>query len=644
MSIELVEEDIKEQALDGTVDQNLATKVIEEDIEMTDDGRDETKFVNSAECSQLVTAETSEDTLIDNISPLPREDNSCDTTYNIVVEVATEQSLAAKIPSCHPDEENEEETSHENDEKETEQSHDVENETVMLSSSEVEVLQTVGNDLQENSRPKRNSKPPPKYKDHILPSRSEKSDISPSIDGAAVITDSDVVIDSGVLYCSCKQPWTKSDGDNMVFCENCCQWLHYVCAGVDKKKAKTVKKYICLQCAMFLFDNAEKSQAAVEDMKMQIEDKKKEVLQTTQSLDIMTKRCAALEKEKTSSAFRLTSLEASHKTEVENKEDLLKKITSLKLEIESHKQINKDIIEQASNVSSNGKKSPCEGCKEKNKEILSLKDRLCSTESMIKDYEKSTESTRSELYAAKLEVRREKAINNILMKFDESTHSSSGQVVELKIPPDHEANDTLKPSAAPTTGGASNEDSSLKKCRYEMKERGTCPYKSGQCKFSHETNIQLTSQPKEFCEIEFRGGRGSCPKKQNCNKSHEFDYQKLAKGICIYELKRKSNCKEEDQCLFSHQIPSMCRGDTQLAADLAEKLKKNKANRKNIPQANGIPVGEKDVCMNEFYGGPNSCKEANCRKDKNHDLDFKKARRGICLFEFFKKDSCIHKK
>ena len=43
--------------------------------------------------------------------------------------------------------------------------------------------------------------------------------------------------------------------------------------------------------------------------------------------------------------------------------------------------------------------------------------------------------------------------------------------------------------------------------------------------FSHEVDNQL-SQPKELCEIEFRGGCGSCPKKQNCNESHEFDYRR----------------------------------------------------------------------------------------------------------------------
>ena len=59
-------------------------------------------------------------------------------------------------------------------------------------------------------------------------------------------------------------------------------------------------------------------------------------------------------------------------------------------------------------------------------------------------------------YAAKLEVRREKAINNILMKFDES--NGSGQVVEVQSPPDSEANDIVNPPADQATGDASKRE------------------------------------------------------------------------------------------------------------------------------------------------------------------------------------------
>ena len=120
-------------------------------------------------------------------------------------------------------------------------------------------------------------------------------------------------------------------------------------------------------------------------------------------------------------------------------------------------------------------------------------------------------------------------------------------------------------------------------------------------------------------------------------KSHDYDYPKLSKGPCIHELRRKNSCNAT-ACRFNHQIPSVRRGNPKLIEGMLQSIKSSK----NATQKTES-VKSTDVCSTEFFGGTNSCKQKSCRKHIDHDLDFQKVRRGICLFEFFKKDSCTHK-
>ena len=102
-------------------------------------------------------------------------------------------------------------------------------------------------------------------------------------------------------------------------------------------------------------------------------------------------------------------------------------------------------------------------------------------------------------------------------------------------------------------------------------------------------------------------------------------------GICIHELKRKNSCTHGIKCNFSHEIPSSLRGNTELISTVAEKMNSKKGN---------LSSRSKPVCFHEFMWGRNSCTSNDCRKQKEHNLDTKKIKRGICLYEFFKKGSC----
>ena len=569
----------------------------------------------------------------------------------------------------------------------------------------------------ECRRSRRSTKPPPKYQDHVLDKSQKKSSPDKSI------APSQSTFHSDMLYCVCQKPWKEEEGDNMVFCENCCQWLHYSCLGIEKEKVvAAVDKFICFQCAMLLFVNAESSkydhssvtltqkleidrlsgeikqlnqqlssvesdlrseqeksatlskentklknentnhlsnktknlqlqqevdnlkshqetlrgtiasfkdtESAISNAKTQLEVKEKELKNSAKSLEVMTKKCAALEKDQTSNLAKISTLEQSINEGTKSREELESKIATLNKEIASHISINKDIVAQSTVDPSSQATRPkqCAGCKQKTDEIKTLKDRICTTESIIKDHEKSKVSTNTQLCAAKMELKREKAINNILMKFNESSDDPpAGATSDVNNGPlsTTNASDTVNNVITDCNEGTPlvhEDDSTIANPReVDLPD-------------SDRTNLQL-----DFCEKEFDKA-GSCPDKHNCSKNHDFDYHKLSKGPCIHELRRKNSC-QVTVCRFSHQIPSTRRGDAQLLQNTRLKMD----SQRNNVQAKSDALNSIDVCSDEFFDGPNSCKERGCRSHKDHKLDFTKVRRGICLFEFFKKGSCSRK-
>ena len=331
-------------------------------------------------------------------------------------------------------------------------------------------------------------------------------------------------------------------------------------------------------------------------------------------------------------------------------------------EIKAHENINKDLIsESASNPNTGEARTmQCDPCKIKNKEITSLKTRLAATESTIKDMEKTSISMKSDLYAANLAVKREQAINNQLIRFNGISSSDNVPNVPATVisstptvpdPDDARPNDNNSSNTEELINNlTSNEDAppgpvvQLRKCRYEMAITGSCPFTDRPCKFSHditpEDRQRHTSE--DFCEKEFMGGKGSCPAGTTCLKNHNFEYDKLARGACIHELRRKNSCKHR-ACNFSHQIPHSLRGNTDLITNVSQAMKSRKNNKYSSNNSVHLMHSQKDICVDEFYGGKNSCRSRDCKIAKEHNLDWTKIKRGICLFEFFKKGSCTRR-
>ena len=505
----------------------------------------------------------------------------------------------------------------------------------------------------------------------------------------------------------CHKSWLEEEGDTMTFCESCQLWMHYACAGVNKDVVSQVDLFVCMHCAMKLLPDpthpktlkpAERSclngqkndhlqqilsltkEVAMEKKKsteaqnelsqsikkatlleQDVEMKDNIVNKTKSSLEILTKKVASLEKERNQLNQKINSISFELDRVTKEKVDMESKISDLEDAIKAHEKINRDIIASAvdsadssgvsvgcqTNTASNNC-PPCESCKEKSKEITSLITRISSTESTIKEMEKVAISTNSDLYAAKATIAREQAVTNELLKLlppSHPTNQSSGvpndngetNAPHHILPPSSDSETpTLEVPTLEDTTGHNHGNRSSKICRFEQTQRGSCPYSP--CKFSHDVTVinTSTSPTLDICINEFLRGKHSCPDGEHCTKSHQLDFDRLKKGICIHELRSKGSCPYKLKCHFSHQIPSSLYGNTELIETVSTKVKK-----KN--NENDTTNEVKPVCLNEFMEGSNSCQSEECRRSKGHNLDFKKIRNGICLFEFFQPGSCSHR-
>ncbi len=163
----------------------------------------------------------------------------------------------------------------------------------------------------------------------------------------------------------------------------------------------------------------------------------------------------------------------------------------------------------------------------------------------------------------------------------------------------------------------------------------------------HDGKISRENQTKKnegFCHKTFLSGECTCD--DQCKYSHDFDFEKLRKGVCRYEFKRKRSCRLKKECPLSHEIPSSYRNNTGVEENLGDRLAKPVGPLKKTTIAHEQESGSNhsntaldDVCINEFYGGSkSSCIADQC--PAIHNLDHRKISKGICFYEFFDVGSC----
>ncbi len=55
-----------------------------------------------------------------------------------------------------------------------------------------------------------------------------------------------------VLFCTCKERY--DDSQAMIFCDECCEWYHDKCVGLNPKDASRLDRYVCTTCKSTISD------------------------------------------------------------------------------------------------------------------------------------------------------------------------------------------------------------------------------------------------------------------------------------------------------------------------------------------------------------------------------------------------------
>ncbi len=125
---------------------------------------------------------------------------------------------------------------------------------------------------------------------------------------------------------------------------------------------------------------------------------------------------------------------------------------------------------------------------------------------------------------------------------------------------------------------------------------------------SLHVNEDTDSVPDEssngICMEAFKAQTNSCP--SSCKKKHEFDFDKVKKGICFFEFSEKGFCRRGDDCWFTHQIPDELREDRTLKHQIQAAVEKIQEFRKNKNQSKlpiKIQIDADEVLLSHRHGG-----------------------------------------
>ena len=134
------------------------------------------------------------------------------------------------------------------------------------------------------------------------------------------------------LYCICRKPYNKQEGDSMAYCEKCLTWLHYKCAGVSRDVVKELDKFVCPQCAAKLYE-------VVQELKVTLVNVNEAKARFSTQIDELKEKLVAREKENIQLTSRCTSVEK----QVEYEQSVNK---NLKLEEDKLTEKCKKLLEQ----------------------------------------------------------------------------------------------------------------------------------------------------------------------------------------------------------------------------------------------------------------------------------------------------------
>ena len=251
------------------------------------------------------------------------------------------------------------------------------------------------------------------------------------------------------------------------------------------------------------------------------------------------------------------------------------------------------LVEEDTNNEGDKERKLKEKIKEQDKEIKNLKQRIRILEPLAHDQENNISQLREEVLAAKEEARREREITNTILEERQEARNSKG-VSNMEIHSTPRPRTLSTPEAAPITPFNSSELEQNSPIRLTRSE--SVPDMSTKINIdSYHAEHSGTGLPEthQICEVAFKAGKVVCD--DSCRKNHNLDYEKIGRGVCLFEFAEKDSCRRKNgTCWFSHEIPDEARYDMEIVGKLRGSLNKiqdyrESQNKKKLPIEIVIP-------------------------------------------------------
>ena len=224
---------------------------------------------------------------------------------------------------------------------------------------------------------------------------------------------------------------------------------------------------------------------------------------------------------------------------------------------------------------------------QKDKEIVNLKEINATLQSLVAEGESNINILEEKVQDLDGQLRREREMNNVLniqmnnnnmmstpLRVDQNSHLESNQ--------DIEENSTLLNMEEYMDVDVYRHGDTV----IEEPDHGRMTEEETAVTHRHEAHSE------EICVNAFLNEEARCP--SSCNRNHDLNFEKIKKGVCLFEFAEKGTCRRGHECWFSHEIPEELRKDKEMIQKMKNALDKIQAYRqsKNLPR---LPVKIKDA-------------------------------------------------
>lgn len=393
--------------------------------------------------------------------------------------------------------------------------------------------------------------------------------------------------------------------DNSVECVFCKKWFHALCADLTDEEidalSNTQMRWVCESCEERIEEIRGEVNSEKDLEKEELVTENKMLMEKVNSLDEKVKNHQVLEQQiiqkNCDMAGKIAALESELKSsdntgednrvlkerviELENDKEMEKKLQECENSVKHHQLLEKELVKK--NLDMAGKIAALQSELDKytNGEIQATNEKVKKLEAEIEQHEKlaaeltkdkskeSVPDKKAEMVNLKKQVGRlEKQNNEIKADLDKKTVKLES--IKLEIKREKDINDILITQIKDKQNGG--EDTGIQSPPAERRLQRQVSSSAQDNSISIEG--EYIDVDADFCEKEYRMGSGKCMN-EGCTERHDIDFTK--RGVCLYEYQEKGSCKRGSYCWFTHQIPRWYK----TAPDVVQEMRMKSERMKN---------------------------------------------------------------